>query len=143
MKNVLTLIILLFGLTLYSGCCNKADCDINGGYFQIRLLKDGKNALFGPDAFIVEDSISIYHLDHPEIESYFDLSDTLQTIQFWVEERSPIVLKLNSTRLDTFSVTTKVMDNRCCPIIEVTSLIRNGQIICTEECEDLVIGVEI
>lgn len=143
LSSLRTLVLLL--LLSLSGCCNLADCDEPFGYVKLRLLKDGQNVLFGPDALITRDSLRHYTLSGlSEFEEYIDYWDSLELFGIYIDENHPSILQIGTIRTDTFSITTEAGPKGHCGCMgyEVTSVLRNGEVICTGVCEE-VIEVEI
>ena len=110
---------------------------------MIRLLRNGNNVLYGPDAFVDHDSVKHFVLSDFKLENPITFIDTFQSVYFFIPEGFPSIIEINGVSSDTFRITTEVIEvNDCCKGFQVTSVIRNGIVICTGECED-VIDVEI
>ena len=137
---------LFFCLSLFLISCNNCrlvDCEGNGGTIQLRLLRNGQNVLYGPDAFIVKDSVRSFVITSFDLERNVHFSDTFQSLFLYVEDSFPVVLELNGMRNDTFSVTTEISGmDECCTGYQLTSVLHNGEVICTGICEE-VIDLEI
>jgi hypothetical protein len=141
----------LFSLALFlvfisiAGCCNLVDCDENDGYISLRLMRNGVNAVYGPGAIVHQDSIMHFYLSGLQDEQYVDFIDTFQSIGISVSANNPSILEIGHIRTDTFSITTETIPaNGICDCDEyhIISVLRNGQVICTGECEE-VIDIEI
>lgn len=141
MKLFLTIIIISFVTLIINGCCSTHDCASPIGFFKIRILQDGKNVLYGPDAILTKSSIHLTtDSSLPGQEDYILFNDSNETIEFGVHEYAPAFLKLSSIRTDTFTITTEAGPEKCgCANYTVTSVSRNGVIICTGLCEDVIV----
>ena len=142
---LLKFVLFAIAFTMY-GCCRIDECEEPTGYFKIRLMRDGKNALYGPDAILTKSSIHLTTVNSlPGQEDYIAFNDAAETIEFSVHEYTSSFLKLSSIRTDTFTITTDFIDtNKSCSCVDymVTTVSRNGVVLCTGLCED-VIDIEI
>src|SRR4030095_6067198 len=133
MNSYIIKIIFLAAIFLHLSClnCRLTECLGNGGFIQLRLVRNGQNALFGSSAFIEKDSVRSFVLTSFEFESPVEFLDTFQSISLYSEVGFPVILDINSIRTDTFSVTTKeISKSDCCTDYSITSISRNGMIIC-------------
>lgn len=141
--TVSTFIVFLI-LLLYSGCtCLKVDCKENGGFVTLRLLRNGNNVFYGPDALSEKDSVKHFVISDFKLENSVYFLDTFQSVYFFIPEGFPSIIEINGISSDTFRITTEVLDmDECCTGYRVTSVLMNGIVICIGECEE-VIDVEI
>lgn len=142
--KLLSLALLIIFISL-SSCCGLTDCKENDGYLRLRLMRNGINAVYGPGAIIPQDSIKHFYLSAPYIDNYIDFMDTFQSVGILVSAHNPSILEIGQIRTDTFSITTETIpaSGLCdCDEYRVTSILRNGQVICTGDCEE-VIDIEI
>lgn len=110
---------------------------------QLHLLRDGKNAVYGPDSFINKNGIRAFVLSSSALEEYVDFIDTFQSVGIFIQDGFPVILEINGVRADTFAITTVVTDtDGCCTGYQVTSVLRNGVLICEGTCEEI-INIEI
>jgi hypothetical protein len=118
--------------------CHEIYCQLNVTHFRFTLLKNGEDAVFGPNAIIASDSIHAYALSDPGTERFVGRSDSLRFLSLYLGS-SPIVLEVNGMPNDTFSFTSQIVEvGECCVTHEVTSILRNGQVICAGICEEIV-----
>ena len=144
MFNYLLKLILVFALLFHLACkCRLVDCVENAGHVQLQLMRDGKNAVYGPDAYIEKDAIKIFILSEPLLDDEVTYLDDEQALSIYIREAFPVILEINGIRIDTFSLTTEIDEiGECCTSFLVTSVHRNDQIICEGECAEI-IQVEI
>ncbi len=123
-------------MLVYLSCT--VDCVGNGDYARIRLVRNGMNAIFGPDAFIDRDSIRILHPDH-NLPTYVVIYvDSTQSLTLYLTPYQPLILA-SPGRMDTLTCTTEVTDmNDGCKSYKLSSVQWNGQEICTDECGHLI-----
>ena len=142
MTKTIFLTLLACALLSWPACdnCNRIECKPNGEYVEMRLLRDGKNAVFGPDAFISRDSIKYSNLGPAGTEAYaVRFIDSTQTIKLFIEEIYVYQLKLGSIRTDTIEAVTSVIDyDQCCSTYELKYVYLNGEIVCLENCGEVV-----
>lgn len=103
-------------------------------------MNNDKNALFGPDAIIPLDDVKVYEgLEKDFEQSYNIYVDSIGAIQIFVSSYHPTILEIGSIRTDTFILTTEVISHgECgCHGYDVTSVTRNGEVICTGDCEEI------
>ncbi len=106
-------------------------------------MRDGKNALFGPDAFIPVDSIHLSILEplRPYPGSY--IFEREEILHFIVREGEKYLLEIPGILADTITAKTETDDNRgCCKGINVIDVRINSEVICVDDCEK-VIEIEI
>ena len=142
MRKTILLIILLCALLSFLACdnCNLVRCEQNGDYVQLRILREGKNAVFGPDAFIARDSIMYSNLDLPGSEALqIIFHDSTQTIKFFIKDIYKYQLELGTFRTDTIEgITSVVSHGKCCVDYELKYVYINGEIVCFEDCGEAV-----
>lgn len=135
---IFTLIIASFSLYTAYNDCHRVSCSGNVARFMFRLMINGEDAVFGPNATIHRDSIRAYFLTTPEIERSLSISDTFQFLSSLLGT-APLLLEINNIRNDTFTFTSEWLGmGECCPIYEVNAILRNGQVICTGTCEEII-----
>ena len=123
--------------------CNRVRCDSNGGDIQVRLLNNGENAVFGPNAFVHRDSIRYFALADPQYKLSIGFIDEEQVLGLSLNADVDYILEIKGIRSDTFSLTSTVTAmSECCKSYEVTSVSRNGEIFCTGIC-DGILNIEI
>ena len=88
MNKSLALLILLFGLMpLFIACnnCGRIRCEGDGDYINVRLVRDGKNAIFGSDAFILREDLRFYQpvTGYPDINYTIQFIDSTQSIMLF------------------------------------------------------------
>ena len=120
--------------------CNRVECKPNGEYVEMRLVRNGKNAVFGPDAFISRDSIKYSNLDPAGTEAYaVRFIDSTQTIKLFIEDIYEYRLELGSIRTDTIVGITSVIDSdKCCATYELKYVYLNGEVVCFDNCGEVV-----
>ncbi|MBC7885107.1 MAG: hypothetical protein H7X99_06510 [Saprospiraceae bacterium] len=143
---IYTFLLLSIAIALNScSQCASADCDRNAKSITIKLLKDGKNAVFGLDPIISKDSIfySIMVDSSIVLDSRPIFQNIEQVLEIYVYADYPTILEINGIRSDTFSITTQVTSlTECCRGYTITTVSHNGSVICTGEC-DSILNVEI
>ena len=134
--RVLSLLLLL----AISGCCLSVDCDYGSGPIQLRLVRDGKNALYGPDAFLTKDDLKHMKMVGTDlVEDYIAFNDSLQTIELYVFLETPSLLQIENITTDTISITTDLHSKKgCCDEYLITSVLNNGNIICEGLCQEAI-----
>ena len=138
--------ILLVGFLLVHLSCKCAgidECNDNGSFAQIRLVRAGKNAVFGPDDFIHRDSIHVFIGENtPATSSYLNFIDSTQSIRLYLHPANPQILTFPGSS-DTLTSTTVITNmGECCDSYELFSVQWNGQTICSDDCGD-VMEIEI
>ena len=132
-SSILSLLLLCI-----AGCCSLADCR-EGFDLEFRLVRDGKNALFGPDAFIHHDSISYRRATSTGDGNFIYFNETNQTVFLFTFLETDYVLDIEGIREDTISITTEILsDKGCCPAIQLSIIRRNGIVICNQNCTEIV-----
>ena len=136
------------GLTLIHLSCNdchRIRCEQHIDIVQIRLLHDGKNAVFGPDAFIARDSISLYTPlgpDYPDQYYTIDYIDSTQSLSLSLKPGRLQILAFPGNVDTLVGNYTIYHSNDCCPPYELTAILRNGEQICSNDCEEVIeIGI--
>ena len=78
-RNIISFI-LFSGMLLQVACrCDKVDCK-DGDTIKLRWMKDGHNALFGPDSFLNRDSIRLFNsefVNESQLINYNDQTETM------------------------------------------------------------------
>ena len=121
--------------------CSQVNCASPGGTLRFRVLKDGKNALFGDTSAINHDSVRLY-VTITDTSSY-DIPikyDTLsETIGLNMDQDVEYILRIDTLRNDTFKVFTVPagMDD-CCELYHLNSASKNGQFLCGDGCNDVI-----
>jgi hypothetical protein len=134
----------LFLLLTISSCCLAIACDESTPSFNLRLIRDGKNAVFGPDAFISVDSIRFSRIiDSSLIEGGFREYPDNGFLQFKIWKEGQYLLEIPGLVADTIIARLEENDEGCCINTVVIDVRRNGVIICEENCEEEVIEIEI
>lgn len=134
--SILRFLPLLLLLTI-SGCCLSVDCDYGSGPIQLRLVRDGKNALYGPDAFLTKDDLKHMKMVGTDlVEDYIAFDDSLQTIELYVFLETPSLLQIENFATDTISITSDLHSKEeCCDEYHITSVLNNGNVICEGLCQ--------
>ena len=138
-------LLILVSVLLQFSCsyCNRVRCEGGGDTIKLQLLREGKNILFGPDPIIEKDQLVVFSLVPNLFEGSIGYLDSSQAISFYVYPNAPVVLEINGVRADTFTITTEVTSmGECCKGYTTTSVSHNGQVICAENCEEI-LAVEI
>lgn len=141
LKQIIIILTLTFVLILTPGCdnCNYNKCKLNGGFVELRLLRNGENAVFGPSAFIDQNSIQYSNLKPTDPAALIDFNDTSRSIKLFIEDIYSYELTLGSVRTDTLSGITTVVDyDGCCPFYELVTIYWNGEEICINECGGII-----
>lgn len=129
-------------LQLACKCDGRVDCERRLHYGEIRLVRDGKNAVFGPDAFIDRDSILILSPDPRYLNFKVTFIDSTESMIINIFPNFPIILETPG-RLDTLTCTTIITDrSECCVQYSLFSIQWNGEDICSENCADI-LDIEI
>ena len=133
--------IILVQTQLACDFCSRVQCEGKSGNIELHLMNNGKNALFGPDAFIHKDSVRIadfFTVTRPVSYS------TRETFFLNLKEGFRAIVDIGSIRKDTFEITMRLVSiGECCKGYDVTSVLINGDVICSEFCEDVVLDIEI
>ena len=143
MINVTAKLILFFFILTFLSCndCNLADCKPNGRFINLRLMKAGKNAVFGPDAFIELDSIFYYSGSFSEGSATYHAfaNEDGQSITLFLEDYSQYMIDLGSFGTDTFAAKILIINHEdCCPVYGMESLYWNGDKVCDHDCGSVV-----
>ena len=120
-------------------CGGRVDCIDNGDYFGIRLVRDGKNAVFGPDAFIDPEGIRLFtpFPGYPDFDYPILLIDSTQSISMYLTPGNFQILSFPGSS-DTLTSTTIVTHmSECCATYKVATVQWNGQEICTNDCGEV------
>lgn len=129
----------VFLITL-TACCLAYECDYGSGDLTFRLMRDGKNALYGPDAFLTKADVHQIFLHGPmNEEGYIVFDDSLQTIEFYASTEQNAILQIENITSDTISITSELVSKqRCCDEYQITGVLRNGEVICEGLCEGII-----
>lgn len=124
--------------------CARIGCEKYQYPVEIRLMRNGKNAVFGPDAFIDRDSIRLFIPEngYPDTEFAISFSDSTQSIRLSLEVLSAQFLAFPGnidTLVGNYLNTTP---SECCATNELVSVLWNDEELCKDGCEE-VINVEI
>lgn len=123
--------------------CLKVECDGRTEFVEFRLMRNQVNALFGPDAFLNQDSIHTYLAYSPGVTTPVEYKPEDQTISLFIAEGAPVVLEINNTIKDTFSIiTTLIGMDDCCLFYRPDTVFINDSVICSGFCY-LPIDIEI
>ena len=123
-------------------CDGRVDCERNSHYAEIRLVHDGKNAVFGPDAFIPRDSILVLSPDPRYLNFNVTFIDSTESMIINIFPNFPIILE-TPERLDTLTCTPIITERSdCCVQYSLSSIQWNGENICLENCADI-LDIEI
>lgn len=129
-----------FGL-LTNSCnnCRLVECAGRTGIIEIRLMRNGQNAVFGPSAFLDRDSIRYFITEPLERDFIIGYPESTQTISLFMDEGNEHILQISNIRTDTFVSYMELTGmGECCPMYEFTSVTRNGQIICNLNCQEII-----
>lgn len=122
--------------------CQRVRCSGYGGDVNIRLVRDGKNAVFGPDAFIDHDSLRLFspinYRDYPDFNYSITFVDSTQSIIVYLTTTLPQILTFpgSSDTLTSTSIITHM--GECCATYKLSSVQWNGQEICIDECGNII-----
>ena len=138
MRKYLVIIILFCVLLIQASCI--CDCKENGDYIKLKLVKDGHNALFGPDASINRDSIRFFAQNNLGYDEFISYNDSTKTMDLFVVDQLDYILKIDNIRIDTFIGTTIVTSTgQCgCSSYQFLNVKMNGQIICQNGCDEII-----
>lgn len=137
MTKLFSKIISALAILFLFGCENICDdgCEGRAEFVEFQLLRNNKNAIFGPDAFIDPDSIRTFLAFSSNVDTPFELIPETESISLYIEEGAPVVLQINDIMQDTFMITTMVIGrDDCCQFFGVENVLQNDSIICTGLC---------
>jgi hypothetical protein len=138
-----TILLGLFLATTWTACCNRADCAHNEALIYLRFLRNGVSAIYGPNAFVHPDSLTLTICQnecYPNTIAYVEESDI---VPISVRPGYLNLLTIPGIRTDTFTCKTRIASvGECCTGYEVLEVRRNGIIICTSMCNEI-IDIEI
>lgn len=132
-------------ITLFSSCdeCHGLDCPPPGAPLEVRYSQNGQNAIFGPNAFINRNSVTFIDIDQNGDPGDFMFIEKDSLIRIYLLSNHSYVLNLGDSRTDTFQQLTYLQPRgRCCPVTIALEVQMNGNLVCHENCEE-VIGVEL
>ena len=120
--------------------CRLVDCAGSTGTIQLRLMRNGQNALYGPEAFINRDSLRYFINEPIERDYIIGFPENTQSITLFMEEGLEHILQISNIRTDTLVSTMEVTDmGECCHLYEFMNVTINGQVICDHQnCEDII-----
>lgn len=142
MKKYSLIIILFASLLFHFGClnCRLVECSPNGGFVQLRLMKDGQNALFGPGAIVNIDSVEFYISEGFKYNFPIFYFDSTQSIGMYLDNGARYILELPGIQSDTLIANTIITEmGECCPTYKLSSVTRNGQTICLDNCSEIIV----
>lgn len=118
-------------------CDGRVDCERRLHYAEIRLVHDGKNAIFGPNAFIDRDSILILSPDPRYLNFKVTFIDSTESMIINIFPNFPIIME-SPGRLDTLTCTTIITDrSECCVQYSLSSIKWNGEELCSDDCTEI------
>ena len=122
---------------LWNGCCETCEPDYR--IVQLRLMRNGVNAVFGDNAILERDDIRTYNQSFHETERRVIYKEDDQAIWITVDQDFPLILEMGIINQDTFSITLEPMIiEECCTYYRTSSVIMNGEVICTVgECDEV------
>ena len=136
-KHFLNLL-LASSLFFFIGCdelCEGRVCDGRTEFVEFRLMRNQVNALFGPDAFLDQDSIHTYLAYSPGVTTPIEFIQEDQSISLFITEGAPVVLEINNTMRDTISMITALFGwDDCCQFYRPDTIFLNDSVICTGFC---------
>jgi len=140
MKNHIIILVLGFSCLLQIGCdnCNRVRCENDSGTIQIRIKRNGENAIFGDAAFINRDSIK-YFKTEPILQDFsVAFHEETQSIGLNVTGGSKYFLQLSNLRTDTFTATFLLTGmGECCAQYELVAAQMNSHDICNDNCGEI------
>ncbi len=140
-RSFIAAFLLLIVITL-TGCCLTIECGYNDGNLKFRLMRDGKNALFGPDAFLTQEDLKLI-IGSSHEDGYIQFDTSLQAIQVYVFTNPTTILEIENISSDTISITSEKVSNKgCCDEYRTTGVLLNRVMICEGACEGVIV-VEI
>jgi hypothetical protein len=124
--------------------CARIRCEGYQYPIEIRLMHNGKNAVFGLDAFIDRDSIRLFvpNNNYPDTEFAITFSDSAQSIRLSLDVLPAQFLAFPGS-IDTL-VGNYLITNptECCARHNLVSVLWNDKELCKDGCEE-VINIEI
>ena len=131
-------------LLIHISCsnCQRIRCSGDWGEINVRLLRDGKNAVFGPDAFIDHSKLLLFspisYNDYPDLKYTITFVDSTQSILFYVNPslQQTLTFPGGSDTLTSTSIITHM--GECCATYKLSSVQWNGQDICVDECGNII-----
>lgn len=141
MMNIFIKFLFIYLCLMQISCgvdCSKVNCASPGGTLNFRVLKDGKNALFGTDS-ISHDSVRLY-VTITDTSSYdipIQYDPVSKSIRLNMDQDVRYILKIDTLRNDTFEVfaVPSGMDD-CCKLYQLNSANKNGQFLCGDGCNE-------
>lgn len=120
--------------------CSKVNCASPGGTLIVKVLKDGKNALYGMPHAVEQDSVRLYVTitDSTSYDIPIERDTPSETIILNMDQDVRYILKIDTFRTDTFEVFALPagMDD-CCKLYQLQSAKKNGQFLCGEGCNEV------
>ena len=141
MRYPFLLFILCCTLLLHISCinCRTVDCQGPTGFIEVRLVKDGHNAVFGPDATVDADSIRFYSpgVFQNEVPIYYN--DVSLALDLYIEHGATYILEIKNVRSDTIIGMMEVTGmGECCEAYDFTNVTINGQVVCQAGCDEVI-----
>ena len=119
--------------------CGKQICPRNGAWVRLKILSNGKNALFGSNAFIDHNSVEYKNVDtlgFPAAPVVFN--NATQRLEIFIDNDAEYQLKLGNFTTDIYDGDTFSYDyDGCCHFYEIVGVRRNGQDICDFFCTEV------
>jgi hypothetical protein len=106
---------------------------------ELSVVKNGQNALFGPDAFIDKDSVIFSNEDLLFQPEFVNFNEHTQTLNLYIENGQTYLLEIKNIRTDTIighMIATGMND--CCEGYEFTDVMINGQVVCQHGCNEVI-----
>ena len=128
-------------LLLQISCqCHLIDCREDGDFIKLKLMKDGHNALFGPDASINRDSIQFFNSISIGNDDFISYNESTETMDLFIEDGWEYILKIENIRTDTIIGATIVTstDECGCSSYQLTKLTMNDQTVCVDGCDEII-----
>lgn len=120
--------------------CSKVNCASPGGTLRFKVMKDGKNALYGMPHAIEQDSVSLYVTitDTSTYDIPIKFDSISETIELNMDQDVRYILKIDTFRTDTFEVfALPVGMDDCCKLYQLDSAKKNGQFFCGDGCNEV------
>jgi len=134
--------IVLFQLACIN--CRLVECQGASEIIKLKWVKDGHNAVFGPEASINRDSVRFYDPETENNDFYISYNDLTQTMDLIIDSGRKYVLEIKNTRIDTISGTFKLIERgECCDTYQLTKVIMNSQVVCEGNCDHEIIEVQL
>ena len=149
--TILNISFLLLVIILSFGCGNNGDlddddirclgilCGTTIAVLELNIIKDGQDIVFGPSPLIDVEELSVQSEEFEDRELTF-YEDKVR-IGFILNER--FTLEIGNLKTVTLQVETEnVSTLSCCPVFEITRIVRDGVTVCTSDCRVLDIEID-